>query len=85
MVCAKIAYISKSKVDAVIYGLLASVLAAIILALPTIFLSVQPTDEIAYYTHKVTIDETVNMKEFLDKYVIIDQEGEIIQVREYIN
>ena len=38
---------------------------------------------IAYETqHKVTINESVSMVEFLDKYEIIDQEGKIYTVRE---
>lgn len=37
----------------------------------------------AYETHhKVTIDDSVSMTEFLDKYEIIDQEGKIYTVRE---
>ena len=37
----------------------------------------------AYETHyKVTIDDSVSMNEFLDKYEIIDQEGKIYTVKE---
>lgn len=37
----------------------------------------------AYETHyKVTIDDSVPLNEFLDKYEIIDQEGKIYTVRE---
>ena len=37
----------------------------------------------AYETHyKVTIDDSVSMNEFLDKYEILDQEGKIYTVRE---
>ena len=36
-----------------------------------------------YETHyKVTIDDSVSMNEFLDKYEIIDQEGKIYTVKE---
>lgn len=37
----------------------------------------------AYETHyKVTIDDSVSMNEFIDKYEILDQEGKIYTVRE---
>ena len=37
----------------------------------------------AYETHyKVTIDDSVSMTEFLDKYEILDQEGKIYTVKE---
>lgn len=35
-----------------------------------------------YIEHKVIIDESVSMTEFMDKYEIIDQEGKIYTVRE---
>ena len=38
---------------------------------------------VEYETHyKVTIDDSVSMNEFLDKYEIIDQEGKIYTVKE---
>jgi hypothetical protein len=38
---------------------------------------------VAYETHyKVTIDDSVSMNEFLDKYEILDQEGKIYTVKE---
>lgn len=38
---------------------------------------------IAYETHyKVTIDDSVSMNEFLDKYEILDQDGKIYIVKE---
>ena len=45
------------------------------------------TKEIKYYEYKVTIDDSVPMKEFLSKYEIINQEGEIFTIveRENIN
>ena len=39
-------------------------------------------DSIKYIQYKVTIDETVSMVKFMDKYEIIDQEGKIYTVRE---
>jgi len=38
--------------------------------------------EIRYIEYKVTIDDSVSMVEFLDKYEIIDQEGKIYTVKE---
>ena len=45
------------------------------------------TEELDYYEYKVTIDDSVPMKEFLSKYEIINQEGEIFTIveRENIN
>ena len=45
------------------------------------------TEEIECYKYKVTIDDSVPMKEFLSKYEIINQEGEIFTIvaRENIN
>ena len=45
------------------------------------------TKEIEGYEYKVTIDDSVPMKEFLSKYEIINQEGEIFTIveRENIN
>ena len=45
------------------------------------------TKKIEYYEYKVTIDDSVPMKEFLSKYEIINQEGEIFTIveREDIN
>ena len=43
------------------------------------------TDHFKEYSHieyKVTIDDSVPMNEFLDKYEIIDQEGKIYTVKE---
>ena len=35
-----------------------------------------------YNEYKVTIDETVNAKDFLDKYEVISREGEIFTIKE---
>ena len=45
------------------------------------------TEELDHYEYKVTIDDSVLMKEFLSKYEIINQEGEIFTIveRENIN
>ena len=44
-----------------------------------------PTEEIDHYEYKVTIDDSVPMKEFLSKYEIINQEGEIFTIVEREN
>ena len=35
-----------------------------------------------YHTYEVCLDETVNMVEFLDKYDILEQRGNIIMIQE---
>ena len=40
------------------------------------------TDTVDHIEYKVTIDDSVSMNEFLDKYEIIDQEGKIYAVKE---
>lgn len=39
-------------------------------------------NSINHIEYKVTIDDTVSMTEFMDKYEILDQEGKIYTVRE---
>ena len=38
--------------------------------------------DINHIEYKVTIDDSVSMNEFLDKYEIIDQEGKIYTIKE---
>ena len=40
--------------------------------------------DISHIEYKVTIDDSVSMNEFLDKYEIIDQEGKIYTVKERV-
>lgn len=40
------------------------------------------TDKVIDTKYKVTIDDSVSMNEFLDKYEILDQEGKIYTVKE---
>ena len=40
------------------------------------------TDVVDHIEYKVTIDDSVSMNEFLDKYEILDQEGKIYTVKE---
>ena len=44
--------------------------------------SERDTDTIDHIEYKVTIDDSVSMNEFLDKYEIINQEGKIYTVKE---
>ena len=39
-------------------------------------------NSIKYIEYKVTIDDSVSMTEFMDKYEILDQEGKIYTVKE---
>ena len=45
-------------------------------------ITLQTTDAIDYIEYKVTVDDSVSMNEFLDKYEILDQEGKIYTVKE---
>ena len=40
------------------------------------------TSDLDYNTYKVTLDETINAREFLDKYEILSREGEIFTIKE---
>ena len=40
------------------------------------------TDTVDYIEYTVTIDDSVSMTDFLDKYEILDQEGKIYTVKE---
>lgn len=40
------------------------------------------TDTVDYVEYKVTIDDTVLINEFLDKYEILDQDGKIYTIKE---
>ena len=45
-------------------------------------ISEHETDTVLHIEYKVTIDDSVSMNEFLDKYEILDQEGKIYTVKE---
>ena len=40
------------------------------------------TSVLDYNTYKVTLDETVSAREFLDKYEVLSREGEIFTIKE---
>ena len=44
--------------------------------------AMERTSVLDYNTYKVTLDETISAREFLDKYEILSREGEIFTVRE---
>ena len=43
---------------------------------------IEDKNSIDHFEYKVTIDDSVLMNEFLDKYEILDQEGKIYTVKE---
>lgn len=47
-----------------------------------IFSDTDNKHDISHIEYKVTIDDSVSMNDFLDKYEILDQEGKIYTVRE---
>ena len=40
------------------------------------------TSVLDYNTYKVILDETINVKDFLDKYEVLSRDGEIFTIRE---
>lgn len=44
--------------------------------------AMERTSVLDYNTYKVTLDETISAKDFLDKYEVISKEGEIFTIRE---
>ena len=57
---------------------IAIVLISIFACIITFFIFTEPTGE---YKYKVTIDDTVSLNEFYEKYEIIDQEGKIYTIK----
>ena len=47
--------------------------------------SERESDTVDYIEYKVTIEDSVSMNEFLDKYEILDREGKIYTVKESRN
>lgn len=43
---------------------------------------IERTKTLDYNEYKVTIDETISAKDFLDKYEVISKEGEIFTIKE---
>lgn len=44
--------------------------------------AMERTSTLDYNTYKVTLDETISAREFLDKYNVLSREGEIFIIRE---
>lgn len=44
--------------------------------------AMERTSVLDYNTYKVTLDETISAKDFLDKYEILSREGEIFTIKE---
>lgn len=66
-------------------GIFAGLIIGLIFALiaSPIFTAIFAKKEVGTeYHYKVTIDDSVSMNEFLDKYEILDQEGKIYTVKE---
>lgn len=62
-------------------GVIVGIIFALILS--PIFTAAFHKEEVGKeYHYKVTIDDSVSMNEFLDKYEILDQEGKIYTVKE---
>lgn len=62
-----------------------SQVAAILFAVTVILTIFGVTSNAHRYTdYKVTLDESVSVKEFLNKYELLDIDGEIYEIREYI-
>ena len=59
----------------------------VVVAIGTLIASIalsetEDKNDISHIEYKVTIDDSVSMNEFLDKYEILDQEGKIYTVKE---
>ena len=44
--------------------------------------AMERTSVLNYNTYKVTLDETISAREFLDKYKVLSREGEIFTIKE---
>lgn len=70
-------------IDGDIGAIVASVFAVFMMILGTGIANVEGMEEVYDYTeYKVIIDDTVNMNEFMEKYEILDRDGEIYIVKE---
>lgn len=70
--------------DRIIAGFICIVLAFSSAIVGSLGGTISKTD-IDHIEYKVTIDDSVSMNEFLDKYEILDQEGKIYTVKEREN
>ena len=65
-----------------IFAIGAFTIACLLFGLLLTIITATESDTIDHIEYKVTIDDTVSMNEFLDKYEILDQEGKIYTIRE---
>lgn len=73
---------SYNKGDAVVAGCMVGALIGLLL---WIMVSAMTSEPVVHETqYEITIDDSVSMKEFTDKYEIIEQRGEIYVVREKV-
>ena len=71
--------------DEILIGVMTGLIVGLIFALilSPIFTAIFAEKEVGKeYHYKVTIDDSVSMNEFLNKYEILDQEGKIYTVKE---
>ena len=61
------------------------IVASIAFAVVAILSVIPNKTDISHIEYKVTIDDSVSMNEFLDRYEILDQEGKIYTVKEREN
>ena len=59
-----------------------SLVVAIAFTVVAILSGIPNKNNVDHVEHKVTIDDSVSMNEFIDKYEILDQEGKIYTVKE---
>ena len=76
--CLTVCFYVKSNNWAAILCLILMVISIVIVCLGAI----SNKNSVDYIEYKVTIDDSVSMNEFLDKYEILDQEGKIYTVKE---
>lgn len=82
LICCIVSWIDLGFDSDHIGAILASVAIGAYLGLGGAIMSEHETDIVDHIEYKVTIDDSVSMNEFLDKYEILDQEGKIYTVRE---
>ena len=65
-----------------IFGIIVCAFIGVYVGFLGMIMSEHEADTISHIEYKVTIDDSVSMNEFLDKYEILDQEGKIYTVKE---
>lgn len=83
--CVIIGFIQGLREDDIYVGIQTGLIVGLICALlgsPLLTAAFSRKEVGKEYHYKVTIDDSVSMNDFLDKYEIIDQEGKIYTVKE---